>query len=76
MSGGDLQVPAPPRLLPLPHLYPNLPNCHDVMDLILDQGLARTRTDLVRLPAARNYKRFSKIGKVSKGFVKKNQKNH
>ncbi len=36
----------------------------------------QTRTDYVLRPEARNYRRFSKIGKVSKDFIKKFQKNH
>ena len=37
-------------------------------------GEIKTRTDQVRRPAAMNYLRFSKVGKVSKAFVKKHQK--
>ena len=37
LPGGDLQVPAAPRLLPVPHLHPDLPHRHDVLDLVLDQ---------------------------------------
>ena len=37
-------------------------------------GGRETKTDHIRQPVARNYKRFLKIGKVSKNFIKKCQK--
>ena len=38
-------------------------------------NIVRTWTDYVQRPAARNYRRLSKMGKVSQDFIKK-QKNH
>lgn len=37
MFGGYIQVSKEIGLLPLPHVYSNLSDCHDVVDFILDQ---------------------------------------
>ncbi|GBN46035.1 hypothetical protein AVEN_86403-1, partial [Araneus ventricosus] len=40
---GDVHTRAPPGLLPVPHLHPDLPHRHHVLDLVLDSGRRCTR---------------------------------
>ena len=41
MPGGGLQIQAASRLLPVPYVRANLPDCHHVLDLLLDQARGR-----------------------------------
>ena len=44
MSRSDFQISTTSRILSFPHLHTYLSNCHDVLDLILDQTRSRSRS--------------------------------
>ena len=48
MFRGSVQIQTSVGLLPLSHLCANLPDCHNVMDLILDQTRGRPRQGHIR----------------------------